>query len=225
MVSLGALLGISAVALAMVLTPGPNMIYLVSRSVTQGRRAGLISLLGVAAGFGVYLLAATVGITAVLTLVPALYTLLKLAGAAYLLWLAVNAVRPGGTSAFAPRELPVDRPMRLFTMGFVTNLLNPKIAILYVSLPPQFVDASRGPVATQSLVLGLTQITIALAVNAGIVVTAGTVATFLGRRAAWLRAQRWVMGGALGALAVNIIIGTVRDSPAITHPVPLPHHP
>jgi threonine/homoserine/homoserine lactone efflux protein len=211
-VGVGALLGISAVALAMVLTPGPNMIYLVSRSITQGRRAGLISLLGVAAGFGVYLIAATVGLTAVFTLVPVLYTVIKLAGAAYLLWLAFNAVRPGGVSAFAPRELPVDGPGRLFTMGLVTNLLNPKIAILYVSLLPQFVDASRGPVAVQSLVLGLTQIVIALTVNALIVLTAGTIAEFLGRRPAWLRAQRWVMGGALGALAVNIIIGTARDS-------------
>lgn len=85
MVTIGALLGIVAVALGLVLTPGPNMIYLVSRSVTQGRRAGLISLTGVAAGFAVYLLAAAVGIAAVFTLVPALYTAVKVAGAAYLL--------------------------------------------------------------------------------------------------------------------------------------------
>ena len=213
MVSIGSLIAIAAVAFALVLTPGPNMAYLVSRSVTQGRRAGLISLLGVAAGFGVYLLAATVGITAVFTLVPALYIAVKLAGAAYLLWLAWNAVRPGGVSAFAPRRLPEDPPLKLFAMGFVTNLLNPKIAILYVSLLPQFVDASRGPVAIQSLVLGATQICIAVAVNALIVVTAGSVAAFLGRRPAWLRTQRYVMGGALSAMAVNIIVGTLRETP------------
>jgi threonine/homoserine/homoserine lactone efflux protein len=224
-VSHGALLGIAAVALLLVLTPGPNMVYLVSRSVTQGRRAGLISLLGVAAGFGVYLIAATAGITALFSLVPMLYTVIKLAGAGYLLWLAFNAVRPGGVSAFAPRELPVDRPLRLFTMGFVTNLLNPKIAILYVSLLPQFVDASRGSVAMQSLALGLTQISIAIAVNALIVLTAGAVSAFLAGRPAWLRAQRYVMGGALSALAINIIIGTVRDGPATTGPIPLPQRP
>src|SRR5215510_13606601 len=166
MVSLSAALGIAAVALGLVLTPGPNMIYLVSRSITQGRRAGLISLAGVAAGFGVYLVAATVGLAAVFTLVPTVYIGLKLAGAGYLLWLAYKALRPGGQSVFAPRDLPKDPPRRLFAMGMVTNLLNPKIAVLYISLLPQFVDVSRGNVAAQSLTLGLIQISIALSINA-----------------------------------------------------------
>ncbi|MDX6515425.1 MAG: hypothetical protein QOH73_1091 [Gaiellaceae bacterium] len=200
----GSLLGIAAVALGLVLTPGPNMIYLVSRSITQGRRAGLISLLGVAAGFFVYLVAATAGIATVFALVPPLYTALKLAGAAYLLWLAWKAVRPGGESAFAPRPLPVDPPRRLFAMGLLTNLLNPKIAILYVSLLPQFVDPARGHVAEQTLFLGLTQIAIALTLNAAIVLTAGTVAAFLGRRPAWLRAQRYLMGSVLAGLGLRI---------------------
>jgi threonine/homoserine/homoserine lactone efflux protein len=136
MVSTAAVAGIVVIGLGLVLTPGPNMIYLVSRSVTQGRKAGLISLGGVAAGFVVYVLAATAGLTAVFALVPALYTVIKLAGAGYLLWLAWQAVRPGGRSAFEPRELEVDPPRKLFTMGLVTNLLNPKIAVLYVSLLP-----------------------------------------------------------------------------------------
>src|SRR4051794_39812980 len=107
------------------------MVYLVSRSGTQGRRAGLISLLGVAAGFLVYLLAARGGIARVLALVRVVYRVVKLAGAAYLLWLAWKAVRPGGESVFAPAPLPRAPPRRLFTMGLVTNLLNPKIAVLY----------------------------------------------------------------------------------------------
>jgi threonine/homoserine/homoserine lactone efflux protein len=200
----GSLLGIAAVALGLVLTPGPNMIYLVSRSIVQGRRAGLVSLLGVGAGFLVYLAAATAGIATVFVLVPPLYTAIKLAGAVYLLWLAWKAVRPGGESAFAPRALPVDPPRRLFTMGLVTNLLNPKIAILYVSLLPQFVDPARGHVAEQTFLLGITQITVALTMNALIVLSAGTVAGFLGQRPGWLRAQRYVMGTALGGLAVKI---------------------
>jgi len=214
MVSMQAVAGIAVVALGLVLTPGPNMIYLVSRSVTQGRRAGLISLLGVLAGFLCYLLAAALGIAAVFALVPALYTAVKLAGAAYLLWLAWKTVKPGGVSAFAPRELPLDPPRKLFTMGLVTNLLNPKIAVLYVSLLPQFVDPDRGSVATQSLLLGLTQITIALTVNAMIVLSAGSVAGFLGTRPAWLRAQRWAMGSVLAGLAVFLVMD--RSVPAAT---------
>ncbi|NKZ08119.1 LysE family translocator [Actinomadura latina] len=204
MISLTAAAAVAAFALGLVLTPGPNMIYLVSRSVTQGRRAGLISLGGVAAGFLVYVAAATAGLTAVFTLVPALYTAIKLAGAAYLLWLAWQALRPGGTTAFAPKELPADPPRRLFTMGMVTNLLNPKIAILYVSLLPQFADPGRGGMAVQIMLLGLLQIAIAITVNCLIVLGAGGIAAFLARRPGWQRVQRYLMGSVLAGLALQI---------------------
>ncbi|HEY9411716.1 MAG TPA: LysE family translocator [Jiangellaceae bacterium] len=207
MISGGAAIGIAVVALGLVLTPGPNMIYLVSRSITQGRRAGLVSLVGVAAGFLVYLGAAVAGVATIFATVPAAYTALKLAGAAYLLYLAWQAVRPGGDAVFAPRALDPDPPRRLFAMGLVTNLLNPKIAVLYVSLLPQFVDPGRGPVAVQSLTLGAIQIGIALMVNTLIVVTAGTVAGFLARRPRLLQIQRYLMGGVLGALAVRLAVG------------------
>jgi threonine/homoserine/homoserine lactone efflux protein len=138
--------------------------------------------------------------------VPAAYTVLKLAGAAYLLWLAWKAVRPGAEPVFASGRLPVDPPRRLFTMGLVTNLLNPKIAILYVSLLPQFVDPSRGDVAMQSLLLGLTQIVVALSVNGVFVMSAGSVAAFFGGRPLWARAQRYLMGSVLGGLAVRVAV-------------------
>ncbi len=205
MVRVSDLIGIAIVALGLVLTPGPNMIYLVSRSITQGRRAGLISLAGVATGFLIYLAAAACGIATLFALVPPVYLALKIAGALYLLWLAWNAVRPGGQSAFAPRELPADPPRRLYTMGLVTNLLNPKIAVLYISLLPQFVDTRAGHVAVQIVILGVTQICIALTVNALIVLTAGSVARFLARRPGWMRAQRYLMGAVLTGIAVRIV--------------------
>ncbi|GGM53000.1 lysine transporter LysE [Micromonospora sonchi] len=204
MVTLNAVLGVAAIELGMVLIPGPNMIYLISRTVTQGRRAGLTSLAGVACGFFVYLVAATAGLATIFTLVPALYTALKLAGAAYLLWLAFQAVRPGGKSMFAPKALPVDRPGKLFTMGLVTNLLNPKIAIMYASLLPQFVDPAQGSVAAQIFTLGLVQITIAITVNGLIAMSAGSISRLIGNRPGWLKAQRYVMGTVLGAMAVRI---------------------
>ncbi|WP_281424163.1 LysE family translocator [Nonomuraea rhizosphaerae] len=189
----------------MVLTPGPNMIYLVSRSITQGRRAGLTSLVGVALGFTVYLTATCLGLTAIFAYVPAAYTALKIAGAAYLLWLAWNAVKPGGTSAFEPRELAVEPPRKLFAMGLFTCLLNPKIAILYLSLLPQFIDPSMGHVLLQSLALGSVQIAIGTLVNGLIAVSAGTLAAFLARRPLWLRVQRYLMGTVLAGIAVHLI--------------------
>ncbi len=192
------------VALGMVLTPGPNMIYLISRSISQGRSAGLISLGGVALGFGFYMLCAAFGITALLLAVPYAYDALRFGGALYLLYLAWQAVKPGGHSPFQMRDLPVDPPRKLFAMGFVTNLLNPKIAVLYLSLLPQFIDPAHGSVLGQSLALGMTQIVISLAVNALIVLMAGSIASFLAQRPMWITVQRWLMGTVLAALVVRV---------------------
>src|SRR6476660_2003788 len=121
--------GFALIALGMVLTPGPNIVYLISRSICQGRVAGLISLGGVALGFVFYMLCAAFGITAIVFAVPYAYDGLRLCGAVYLLWLAWQAVRPGGHSPFRLQPLPVDSSTKLFMMGFVTNLLNAIIAV------------------------------------------------------------------------------------------------
>ena len=192
------------VSLGMVLTPGPNMIYLISRSIAQGRDAGLISLAGVALGFVGYMLCAAFGITALLLAVPYAYDTLRFAGALYLLHLAWQAVKPGGRSPFELRELPRDGARKWFLMGLLTNVLNPKIAVLYLSLLPQFIDPARGSVLRQSLLLGSTQIVISLAVNAAIVLAAGRIARFLARRPAWITLQRWLMGTVLTALALRV---------------------
>jgi threonine/homoserine/homoserine lactone efflux protein len=203
-------LAFAAIALALALTPGPNMGYLVSRSLTQGRAAGMVSLLGVAAGFVVYMLLAAFGITALLFAIPYAYDALRLTGAAYLGWMAWNALRPGGQSPFEVRAMNPHSARRLFGMGVMTNLLNPKIAALYLSLLPQFIDRSAGNVLTQTLILGATQIVISLTVNALFVFTAGTVASFLLRRPFWGRLQRWIMGTVLGLLAVRLATDSSR---------------
>ncbi|CAL9496809.1 Homoserine_homoserine lactone efflux protein [Streptomyces sp. enrichment culture] len=208
MVDSSALLGVLVIGLGMVLTPGPNMIYLVSRSLTQGRRAGVVSLGGVATGFLIYLLATNLGLSVLFVAVPQLYLAVKLAGAAYLGWLAWCALRPGGVSVFTPQEMPPDSPRRLYTMGLMTSLLNPKIAIMYLSLIPQFIDVDEGHVLAQGLVLGAVQIVVSVGVNLAIVVAAGGIAVFLARRPAWLRTQRYAMGAVLGALAVSLAVDT-----------------
>lgn len=201
-----ALLGFALVSLGLVLTPGPNMIYLISRSITQGAAAGIVSLGGVALGFVFYMLCAAFGITALLLAIPFGYDALRFAGAAYLLWLAWQAVKPGGRSPFQVRKLAVDSPRKLFAMGFVTNLLNPKIAMLYLALLPQFIDPSAGSVLAQSLVLGAIQIAISVSVNAMIALAAGSIALFLATRPSWMLVQRWLMGTVLAGLAVRMAV-------------------
>lgn len=203
-------LAFALVCLGMVLTPGPNMIYLISRSLSQGPKAGLISLGGVAVGFLFYVVSAALGITALLLAVPFAYDALRIAGALYLLWLAWQAVRPGGRSPFQVRELPKDRPRKLFAMGLMTNLLNPKVAVLYLSLLPQFISLGNGHVLSQLLVLGATQISISLTVNAIIAVTAGSIATFLAGRPLWMVIQRWMMGTVLAGLALKMATDAQR---------------
>jgi threonine/homoserine/homoserine lactone efflux protein len=192
------------VALGMVLTPGPNMIYLISRSLSQGRIAGLISLGGVALGFVFYILCAALGITALVIAVPLAYDTLRFCGAAYLLWLAWQAARPDGTSPFQVRKLAEDSPRKLFTMGLMTNLLNPKVAVMYLSLLPQFIVPEQGSVLTQLLALAAVQITIAVGGNAIIAVMAGSIAAFLAGRPLWLLVQRWLMGTVLAGLALRM---------------------
>ncbi|MBX6374726.1 MAG: LysE family translocator [Acetobacteraceae bacterium] len=203
------LLAFAAVALGMVLTPGPNMLYLLSRSITQGRVAGLVSLLGVALGFVIYMLCAAFGITAIVMAVPFAYDALRLAGAAYLLWLAWQALAGSGTP-FAPRALPPHAKGRLFAMGLLTNLLNPKIAVLYLSLLPQFVDPTQGSVLLQSVTLGAVQIAVSVTVNAILVLSAGTVACFLAGRPLWQRVQRWLMATVLAGLACRMAVERAR---------------
>ena len=204
------LFSFALLCLGLALTPGPNMMYLVSRSICQGRKAGLISLGGVGLGFLVYMLAAAFGITALLFAVPLAYDGLRFAGAAYLLYLAWSALKPGGRSPFQVRQLPVDSNRRLLAMGLFTNLLNPKVAMLYLSLLPQFIDPAHGSVLTQSLVLGSLQIIIGVSVNGLIAAAAGSVAAFLGSRPLWMTAQRWLMGTVLAGLGLRMALESRR---------------
>jgi threonine/homoserine/homoserine lactone efflux protein len=210
MLHASSLLGFALLALGMVLTPGPNMVYVVSRSICQGRRAGLISLGGVGVAFVVYMLAAALGITSLLMAVPFAYDALRLAGATYLGYLAWQALKPGGRSPFAVQNLPIDSPRRLFAMGFMTNLLNPKVALLYLSLLPQFIDPTSGSVFAQAVLLGTVQIAISLSVNGMLAIAAGSIARFLGTRPVWLAVQRRLMGTMLAGLALRMALDARR---------------
>ena len=205
MFSLQELLLFALASLVLVLTPGPNMVYCVSRSLTQGPRAGLVSLAGVVLGFVAHLLAAALGLTALLMAVPMAFDAIRIAGALYLLWMAWQAVKPGGAAPFQPRALPHDGPRKLFAMGFMTNVLNPKVAMFYLSFFPQFLHPERGHWLLQCLLLGAIQIAVSGGVNALLVLGAGRVSRFLNRSPRWMAAQRWFMGTVLAALALRLL--------------------
>lgn len=212
MIPLHDLLLFAAACLLLVLTPGPNMIYLISRSICQGRQAGVISLLGVVAGFFVHLFAAAVGLTAVFLAVPMAYEALKWAGALYLLWMAWQAVRPGARSPFEAQQLPPDSSRKLMLMGFLTSALNPKIAVFYLSIFPQFINPEHGSVFAQSMILGLTQISVSFVVNLMIAVFAAGIAAWFVHNPLWLAVQRYFMGFVLAALAVRLMLEQRRIS-------------
>lgn len=209
MPSTATLLAFAAVAVGLVLTPGPNTIYMLSRAITQGPVAGLISLAGVVTGFFFYMFAAAFGLTAIVFAVPYAYDALRFAGVVYLAWLAIDAIRPGGKSPFQVKNLPVASPRRLYAMGLLTNLLNPKIAIFYLALLPSFIDPARS-VLTQSLTLGIMHIMISITINTVLACAAGSVAGFLATRPRWLLAQRWIMASMIGGLAVRMALESRR---------------
>jgi threonine/homoserine/homoserine lactone efflux protein len=194
------------IALLMVLTPGPNMAHLISCSIGQGRVAGMISLAGVASGFVIYMLCAALGLTALMLAVPFAYDAIRLAGAGYLLYLAWRTLRPGGRSLFQVSGSPRQSFRKLFWMGLMTSLLNPKVAMLYLAVIPQFVSPDSDSLLGQSVLLGATQILVSVSVNAMIVIAAGSLAAFLATRPTWLRLQQWVMGMALGGFAIRMAL-------------------
>jgi threonine/homoserine/homoserine lactone efflux protein len=191
-------------------TPGPNMVYVMSRSIAQGRTAGLISLAGVMLGYLFYMFGAAFGITALFLSVPYAASVLGAVGAAYLFYLAWQAVKPGGRSPLEVRELPRERPRRLLAMGATTSLLNPKLAMIFLSLLPQFINYQDGSVFRQSLMLGSLLIVAFASVNGLVAICSGSMATFLSRRPGLLLAQRWMMGVVLLALGVHMSVDALK---------------
>jgi threonine/homoserine/homoserine lactone efflux protein len=202
--------GFLAVGGMLAVTPGPNMIYVMSRSIAQGRTAGLISLAGVMLGYLFYMFGAAFGITAFFLSVPYAASVLGAAGAVYLFYLAWQAVKPGGRSPLEVRDLPREQPRRLFAMGATTSLLNPKLAMIFISLLPQFIDYQNGSVLKQSLALGASLIVAFASVNGFVAICSGSMAAFLAKRPGLLLAQRWAMGVVLLALGAHMSVDALK---------------
>src|SRR3954447_10511599 len=141
-------------ALALNLAPGPDMTYVAARSLAQGRRAGIISALGIAGGCLFHIAAAAAGVAVLLRAVPQAYLVIRIAGAAYLVYLGVGLLRRGAHEA-DELSVPPAADASIFRQGVITNVCNPKVALFFLAFIPQFVDPTRGPIAIQPLGLGL----------------------------------------------------------------------
>ncbi|MBC7888313.1 MAG: LysE family translocator [Ferruginibacter sp.] len=195
----------------MVITPGPNMIYLISRSITQGKEAGAISLVGVVCGFLFHIIMVAYGLTAMLFAVPITFAALKISGAVYLLYLAYQAVNRGSSNLFETRkDLKEDKPAKLFMMGFLTNVLNPKMAVFYLSLFPQFIKPESGSVAFQCFQLGFVQMAISFTINFLIIISAAKAARWFSQNPAWIKVQKWFMATVLTMLAFKMLFSKVK---------------
>ncbi|MDQ1854944.1 LysE family translocator [Chryseobacterium sp. WLY505] len=198
-------------ALILVISPGPNMIYLISKSITQGKKSGFISLAGVVCGFLFHIIMVSFGLTAVLLAVPLAYTVLKTLGTIYLLYLAYQAIKPKSRNIFdVDKNGAHDSPKKLFTIGFLTNVLNPKVAVFYLSFFPQFIKPEYGSILTQSLELGVIQVLISFSINFIIVLTAARVAVFFSNNPVWIKVQKWFMASVLTYLAIKMAFSKAK---------------
>jgi threonine/homoserine/homoserine lactone efflux protein len=196
-------------ALALLLIPGPAVLYLVGRSIEHGRRAGLISVLGIQAATLVHVAAAALGLSALLASSALAFGLVKMAGAAYLIWLGLQKLlgcRRVTSSGDTPREAP--RLARLMRDGFVVNLLNPKTAIFFLAFLPQFVDVSRGQVATQIAVLGGLLAALGLMTDSAYALAAGSVGTVLKHSRVYASVERYVSGLLLIGLGLTAALAS-----------------
>jgi threonine/homoserine/homoserine lactone efflux protein len=180
-------------ALVLLLVPGPAVLYIFARSVEQGRLAGLVSIFGIHTATLVHVVAAALGLSAILASSALAFSVVKYAGAAYLIWLGLKKIFG---RAEAPGEVTVQRAghARLFREGFVVNLLNPKTALFFLAFLPQFVEIDRGHVAMQVVVLGLLFTVMGFVTDSCYALAAGTAGNWLKQSRGYLKVERYVSG-------------------------------
>jgi len=198
-------------SLALILAPGPDMLYVLARGMAQGRRAGLMSAAGVSTGTMCHAVGAALGLAALLAWSPVLYDLIRYAGAAYLAWLAWRLLRGGGEPPAIATEGPRPDGARLFRQGLFSNLMNPKVALFALSFLPQFADLERGSLAPQILLLGLIFALLTMLVKGVVGLLSGEIGRLIAARPALWRLQQWFAASILLGLAVRMVLFDRRD--------------
>lgn len=204
MIDIPTLLTFAAAAFALALTPGPDMLLVMTRSVAQGRVAGLVTLAGITVGCYGHALLAGFSLSGVLLIAPVMFEVIRWAGAAYLLYLGVQAFR--GAGGFQPPRADAPKlPLwNLFRQGLLTNLLNPKVALFFLALFPQFMRPDPDTAVWQALILAMVLSTAGGIVNGGIALVAGRLGEWLSRRPAFVRWQNRLLGGVFAAMALRL---------------------
>ena len=201
MFDLSTLIVFSAATLVFLISPGPAVIYIVARSMDQGRTAGIVSVLGINIGALVHVAAAALGLSALLVSSALAFNVVKFAGAAYLVYLGIQKLREKD-NAPSLEHAETASLRRLFAQGFVVSLFNPKLAAFFLSFLPQFVDPARGSVETQVLVLGGIFVAMGILTDVGYALLAGTMGDWLRGNVRFLKAQRYVSGSILIGLGL-----------------------
>lgn len=191
---------VALASFALVVMPGPAVIYILTRSISQGRNAGLVSAVGVNLGSSVHVLAAVAGLTVLLSNSATAYTIVKWAGVGYLAWIGLRTLMTDDEN-FAQPVLEPTALRRVFIQGVLVNMLNPKVAIFFLAFLPQFVDTNAPHATTQTLVLGMTLVTIGFVTDSMYALVGGSVGDALRRRPTVARATRLVSGSIYLALA------------------------
>ena len=196
-----------AASVVLLLTPGPAVLYIVARSVSQGRTAGLVSVLGIHLGTIVHITAAAVGLSALVLSSALAFAIVKYLGAAYLIWIGIRTLMAKDPDPAAP-AVPAGPLHRAFRDGFLVNLFNPKTAIFFLAFLPQFVDPARGGLHWQILILGLTFMGLGIVTDGMFALAAGAAGDFLRRNRRFLRMQRWFAGTSFIGLGVTAALAT-----------------
>ncbi len=194
-----------AASVAVAASPGPSWAYVLSHAAARGPAAGALATAGNACGIAVHALAAAVGASAILWHSSTAFGVLKWAGAAYLIVLAIQTIRTGGALEARPEGSPRRSARRVFVGGVMVNVLNPKVALLMLALPPQFVDPAASHPAVQILVLGFVHVLVASTLLSGLTLSAGAVARAVDASPPLRRALRWASGGTLFAFGLGLL--------------------
>lgn len=195
--------------IAITLTPGPDMTLFLGKAIGQSRAAGLAAFCGASTGLVVHTCAVAIGLSALLAASTLAFTILKVVGSTYLIYLAVQALRHG--SALSVGSKAAAEPLgRVYLRGLTINLLNPKISIFFVTFLPQFVTAGDPHAAAKLLFLGLAFVVIATPISIAMIWSAGSIATFLKRSPKATRAVDWLFAGVMGGFALRLILAQSR---------------